>query len=63
MFFRDIAHFSEKCMDIAPFQIVRYRVLEDSVESALMGAGEWSGCFHIVLAKLEMKRTESFHAS
>jgi hypothetical protein len=39
MFFRDIAHFSQKSMDIAPFQIVRDRVLKDSVESALMGAG------------------------
>jgi hypothetical protein len=48
VFLRDICHFSQKRMDIAPFQIVRDRVLEDSVESALMGAGEWSGCFHIV---------------
>jgi hypothetical protein len=48
VFFRDIAHFSQKRMDIAPFQIVRDRVLEDSVESSLMGASKWGGCFHIV---------------
>jgi hypothetical protein len=46
VFLGDISHFSQKRVNIAPFQIVRYRVLEDSVEGALMRVGKRSGCFH-----------------
>jgi len=46
VFLRDGSHFSQKCVNIAPFKIVRYRVLENPIESSLMRAGELSGCFH-----------------
>ena len=47
VFLRDIAHFSQQRVDIPPFEIVGNGMLENSIEGALMSAGQWSGCFHI----------------
>lgn len=46
MFFLDLAQFTKKRVDVAPFEVVRDGVLENSVEGALMRGGEWRGGFH-----------------
>ena len=50
VFLLDLAHLSEEGQDVTPFQVVRDRVLEDSVEGSLMWGAKRSCRFH----KMEM---------